>query len=943
MEAPRTISQSRADGELSDESSSEPESAYSDEYSAYSASDEDQTCDNAQLLSRRRPQNRVPLALLCVADEAEIYELMCSALMQRRFLGIDEPLLGFALSPERPYLQLLVAWVEELPSHSCVQVHVTHAAAPSQETGSCEALGIFDMSNLDSGWKLALVLISNRASLTAWNNANWRVDLTRDAEYAETYGLDYDQRVKRWMMDVGRKTGRFSPSVHSIPEGEADYEWANPDIQKRYNKVLKQQLAKTPLTRQARSRKEGPERVKYCQGYERVRELRQAYRTFYRPSRDVMQTLIMPRLCQPKPIPSFSIKEEQMATGYDTQKRRLLYDVKESGKFLQFDERQIQSWYRYHSELALQQAFRDCCGLPSLLPLDATASDDHCTRQLLVAGLRCALHSSDRVSLLLDDSNEMEARQEWDSVISEYFTGTSTAILREDGYRMHSRLERHTPLCRNLMLDATSQTDNSDIIFDHYADFVGVYTDEKAYTRYRLRLPADETVEEFCQGGDGAVLGDMVRQSRTLLTKYSEALTGIITHETVAHQQGGLLFRKHAYGSDALHVRAICDFDYAICDGLVFAEVENVFEDGDISLKDELLEFGVVGNSEGKKRWKEEEEIDVVPRPDAKHPQAVPQIVQFIRNIARKQRSQSSPSHGSLVDPARTPTPAEHVPPVQETAGLASGHEASAYGASATQFDAAGIDMSAHTDKSTPPLLELWRNWKSVCLPILYREYKRGRVHPLQGLNQARIYISSGTHYFSTMNMFNIPVFALATVGKKARLLCGWAEKEEAPGPSTRSKGEAYTIRHRIIDSNCPEWDLSNSSDAIDFASFLALLRTKHVPYVVREFKKQEAAFVADWRDPSKRERFFWTMAHQRRSTVYQEIKQKLDAEDPQVYAQLEQERQAILKENGDAMKVVNAAREKAKEDQEAKIANEKAKADRAMRYERRGQSADAS
>ena len=65
----------------------------------------------------------------------------------------------------------------------------------------------------------------------------------------------------------------------------------------------------------------------------------------------------------------------------------------------------------------------------------------------------------------------------------------------------------------------------------------------------------------------------------------------------------------------------------------------------------------------------------------------------------------------------------------------------------------------------------------AVCLPILFREYKRSLVSPLQGLNQARIYLLSAAAFFAALDMFEVAVFAIATVGSKGRLLCGWAEK----------------------------------------------------------------------------------------------------------------------------------------------------------------------
>ena len=159
----------------------------------------------------------------------------------------------------------------------------------------------------------------------------------------------------------------------------------------------------------------------------------------------------------------------------------------------------------------------------------------------------------------------------------------------------------------------------------------------------------------------------------------------------------------------------------------------------------------------------------------------------------------------------------------------------------------------------------------AVCMPGMFREYKRDFVKPAQCLNKGRAYIMSGTDYYASLDMYDVAVFALATVGAKGRLLCGWAERppnatdEDVSTLSTKafssllSSPQGIQIVHHIIDTNCPEWDLSNSSDAIDFAMFLTLLRTKHFPDIVRRFEEKRTQFVADWRSGNV-ERFRWTM-----------------------------------------------------------------------------------
>lgn len=141
---------------------------------------------------------------------------------------------------------------------------------------------------------------------------------------------------------------------------------------------------------------------------------------------------------------------------------------------------------------------------------------------------------------------------------------------------------------------------------------------------------------------------------------------------------------------------------------------------------------------------------------------------------------------------------------------------------------------------------------------------------------------------------------------------------------------------------------MSNSSDAIDFASFLTLLRTKHIPRVVEEFNKRRAQFVADWRDPAKRSRFEWTMAHQRQSQYYKDVTAELGSEDKATYADLEKERLLILKQNDEKRKQkAEVAAKREDRDRRDKLAKEASRAvtrqhnsERDARYARRSASA---
>ena len=85
--------------------------------------DELDPISHAHLLVPRRSRiNDIPFPIVCIAPPDEIYELLASAVFQRRLLGVDQPVLGFTFDPMKCYLQIVVAWLapHHTDDHDCV-------------------------------------------------------------------------------------------------------------------------------------------------------------------------------------------------------------------------------------------------------------------------------------------------------------------------------------------------------------------------------------------------------------------------------------------------------------------------------------------------------------------------------------------------------------------------------------------------------------------------------------------------------------------------------------------------------------------------------------------------------------------------------------------------------------------------------------------------------
>lgn len=62
---------------------------------------------------------------------------------------------------------------------------------------------------------------------------------------------------------------------------------------------------------------------------------------------------------------------------------------------------------------------------------------------------------------------------------------------------------------------------------------------------------------------------------------------------------------------------------------------------------------------------------------------------------------------------------------------------------------------------------------------MIFLEYKRGFLSPHQGMNQTRFYLISGVSYLAVLGILDFPIFGVATVGSKGRLLCAWGTRQQ--------------------------------------------------------------------------------------------------------------------------------------------------------------------
>ncbi|KAL1748255.1 hypothetical protein HDZ31DRAFT_71676 [Schizophyllum fasciatum] len=132
-----------------------------------------------------------------------------------------------------------------------------------------------------------------------------------------------------------------------------------------------------------------------------------------------------------------------------------------------------------------------------------------------------------------------------------------------------------------------------------------------------------------------------------------------------------------------------------------------------------------------------------------------------------------------------------------------------------------------------------------------------------------------GVHNLNAAGIHDFPIFAIATVGAKGRLLAAWGEYVTiSVGFEDRS-----VFVTRLADTNCPEWDISDRGELFRLALFLIHLRDIWSKRLVAKFDRR--SFREEWTkmDFSKKKlsgRFAWRTADQKGEETYINLMQEI-------------------------------------------------------------------
>ncbi|KAL1748269.1 hypothetical protein HDZ31DRAFT_60463 [Schizophyllum fasciatum] len=463
--------------------------------------------------------------------------------------------------------------------------------------------------------------------------------------------------------------------------------------------------------------------------------------------------------------------------------------------------------------------------------------------------------------------NEAEYRHFWDRVMSAVFSPKTL----DDGTSIESST-------RNVLWDLTSEL--SDTEFTNTVDNFRVDT---------LKFPKASDIAEPVASNTSVCTGTMDATLQDAYCISSKEAADSLRKMVVARRNELLdsasRWSESTRSNAQLQARVVDYHDTSICDGVVVAVVPEIFPSKE---REHAKMFSPLCGFHDKPSEKAmaaepEQPPDVHADPDPQRTipvlarKPIPNPLQATRAAKAKirvqiiKRQNDSPAAGSKVSQgssfSATSSPALESPVLPDASVRATSKAKPSPGAVKQNIRGSSSERTRRIERLLP-----------IILVLLFLEYKKGLESPIQGINQAIHYLIDGVYNLNAAGIHDFPIFAIAAVGARGRLLAAWGEYETIEvGFAKRS-----VFVTRLADTNCPEWDISDRCELFRLALFLIHLRDHWSKRLVEKFDR--TSFREEWTkmDFSEKKlsgRFAWRTADQKGEDAYIKLKQEIDNE----------------------------------------------------------------
>ncbi|KAI5828586.1 hypothetical protein K523DRAFT_353306 [Schizophyllum commune Tattone D] len=149
---------------------------------------------------------------------------------------------------------------------------------------------------------------------------------------------------------------------------------------------------------------------------------------------------------------------------------------------------------------------------------------------------------------------------------------------------------------------------------------------------------------------------------------------------------------------------------------------------------------------------------------------------------------------------------------------------------------------------------------RELASPAIFFEYKSDSKDIAACFNQARFDLIDALKHLDSRGIHNFPVFAVVVVDTVGHVITAWSEKG--------------TNVHKIMDTNCPQFDIAEPSQALRYATFLVQVCTLWTEkFDALERRTQEK--LDEWWKPKSRG-WRWKMDHQKSEKYFQNAESDL-------------------------------------------------------------------
>ncbi|KIY61755.1 hypothetical protein CYLTODRAFT_495074 [Cylindrobasidium torrendii FP15055 ss-10] len=796
--------------------------------------------------------NKIPFPVLFVALSDEIYQLLASAVLHRRTLGLHTPCLAFAHDSINCQLRAVWAWSASHGDHPCIEIQVAHA--PWSTTPS-PALGVFDVHDKDSAAALAMYLhgISEQLRmdfLNAQKNAPdthagllknptiyWRVDQDKFFQGRPSRTAD----IAQWLREV-----EASPDVPGTPSQEEDDERMESPIEEPFDDTLAQ--AQTALA----GARHALERWKALHRDILFAELSHWYESETVRSGAADLTANFAFFCgmyvkkcafPPSEFPELQTTPEPLkicreyARCFLPKRGDLLSDLSRvtlptlpKEIHLEDDEpamdipctlearEDIEAFLNFCAAAEIENWMSLMLKLMPVAPLGAEMTT------YLIDNLPTFL----KVCELCSQANLMPGGNA--SLYEECFD--LLFGLHGDVGKVYRRFGQQIFTARHRLFDETHTLANEGLELPHFWS-LDMYTSNSNMSNAEYYLAEHASLDDLTPPKS------LAKKCFERMAKMFEQRVEAARYEVQKRSLEFVLFKEYwnvsgtnkGVGAAALHATT---FDDIFCDAVLCTTLPMEITPGDL---DAISLFGVES-----------------PRTSSTSSHSVqqPQLPETLREPLE-----------TVID--------EVLPPASN-----------------------GSDVPRQlgiSDSQSPRQQEQYPdNLLALLLPLAFLEYKQGFMDPEKGADRTCYYLTMACRLLISLGIYDFPIFGLSTSRSRVRLFCAWAAFPRRGSPF-RARNPLFN-KHLdriqsdiyIADANCPEWDISKPRDAIRLGLFLQHLRTTHRDRLEKKFNEVKQEVSESWKNkanwtPRERTLRQWKMSQQKDGAEYKKwVKEATEA-----------------------------------------------------------------